>query len=356
VSGHEVRALAVARVGHQFRQRAGTRSWEEAERKKRELEDQLSGRVPVTKPEDDRRMLLDCIDLFLKDKRLQGIQGDALEKYTRDTARLRKYCEGHKVITVDGVTRELLTEYLATWNGLYPSSFTRAKMRDNIRAFLRYCYECRWLPRVPILPKIQVNATPTLPLTSDEFKRLLKATKTLPNPEAQVRCHALFQLMRWSGLAIMDALTLPRADIVRDKVHGVHCVVTSRQKTGTDVLVPLPPAVAKELLGVPNLNPKFFFWTGKGQKDSLTCRWSKRYVSPVFKAAGLNGQGSMTSHRLRDTFACDLLEKGVPLEEVSKMLGHTSIKTTEKHYSAWVKGRQDRLIKLVTDVWSKKDR
>jgi hypothetical protein len=32
----------------------------------------------------------------------------------------------------------------------------------------------------------------------------------------------------------------------------------------------------------------------------------------------------------------------VPLEEVSKLLGHESIKTTERHYSKWMKGRQDR--------------
>jgi site-specific recombinase XerD len=59
----------------------------------------------------------------------------------------------------------------------------------------------------------------------------------------------------------------------------------------------------------------------------------------------------MKSHRLRDTFAVDLLEKGVPLEEVSKLLGHESIKTTEKSYAKWVKGRQDRLDSLVTESW-----
>ena len=47
------------------------------------------------------------------------------------------------------------------------------------------------------------------------------------------------------------------------------------------------------------------------------------------------------SHRLRDTFAVDLLTKGVPLEEVSKLLGHESIKTTERSYSKWMKGRQN---------------
>jgi integrase/recombinase XerD len=50
----------------------------------------------------------------------------------------------------------------------------------------------------------------------------------------------------------------------------------------------------------------------------------------------------------------DLLEKGVPLEEVSKLLGHESIRTTERSYAKWVKGRQDRLDSLVTGVCAKK--
>jgi len=41
----------------------------------------------------------------------------------------------------------------------------------------------------------------------------------------------------------------------------------------------------------------------------------------------------MLSYQLRDTFAVDLLGKGVPLEEISKLLGHESIKTTERHYA-----------------------
>jgi integrase/recombinase XerD len=54
---------------------------------------------------------------------------------------------------------------------------------------------------------------------------------------------------------------------------------------------------------------------------------------------------------LRDTFAVDLLSKAVPLEEVSKLLGHESIKTTEKHYAKWVKATQDRLDTLVMNTW-----
>ena len=41
------------------------------------------------------------------------------------------------------------------------------------------------------------------------------------------------------------------------------------------------------------------------------------------------------------------------MEEVSKLLGHTSIRTTEKHYAKWSKGRQDRVDSLVTGTWAK---
>ncbi|MFY9562194.1 MAG: site-specific integrase [Terriglobales bacterium] len=73
----------------------------------------------------------------------------------------------------------------------------------------------------------------------------------------------------------------------------------------------------------------------------------------LFKAAKIESNGHMRSHRLRDTFAVDLLSKGVPMEEVSKLLGHDSIKTTEKSYSAWAKTRQDRLNKLVIGTWGR---
>jgi integrase/recombinase XerD len=64
-------------------------------------------------------------------------------------------------------------------------------------------------------------------------------------------------------------------------------------------------------------------------------------------------EGHMVSHRLRATFAVDLLTKGVALEHVSKLLGHKSVTTTERHYARWVKGRQDRLDAVVSATWQR---
>jgi integrase/recombinase XerD len=338
----------------QYRASAKTRTWAEAERRKREIEDQLSVRAPELKPDEGQRGLQASIDIFLQDKKNQGVTAGVVGKYTRELARLRDYCEQNRVFTVQGITRELLTGFCATWPDLYPSTYTRSKVRERVRSFLRYCYEAQWIPRIPPLTKITIDEPETLPLTADEYTRLLDAIYgTIEGKERQTQVHALIQLMRWSGLAIRDALTLKRRELQHDKAKNIHRIVTARQKTGTHVSVPIPPDVAKELLTVLNDNPEYVFWSGKGEEESITKNWAKYYIAPLFKAAKIRNDGHMMSHRLRDTFAVDLLEKGLPLEEVSKLLGHESIKTTERSYAKWVKGRQDRLDSLVTGTWKK---
>lgn len=348
--------------GKQHRRKAGTRSWEEAEEVKRQLQDQLAGRA--TAPENNVRAVSEAVDLFIKDKKVQGVTPGVIKKYTLELARLSDYCERKGVYTVQGITRELLTDFCSLWEGWYPSSYTRSKVRERYRTFLRYCYQAQWLVRVPELPRIKVDEPPTMPLSADEYKRLLGAVKVASprrwdgkeapalTVSTRARIHALFQLMRWSGLAIRDAVTLERAEILHDKKRRLYRIVTARQKTGTHVSVPIPAPVAKELLAVANGNERYIFWTGEGTGETIAKTWANRYIRPVFEAAGIPCEGHMLSHRLRDTFAVDLLEKGVPLEEVSKLLGHESIKTTEKHYAKWVKGRQDRLDSLVTATWS----
>jgi integrase len=49
------------------------------------------------------------------------------------------------------------------------------------------------------------------------------------------------------------------------------------------------------------------------------------------------------AHRFRDTFAVELLSSSVPIERVSILLGHSSIRVTEKHYNLWVRSRQEQL-------------
>jgi hypothetical protein len=112
-------------------------------------------------------------------------------------------------------------------------------------------------------------------------------------------------------------------------------------KTGTDVRVPLPPAAIKALNAIPT--SEYFFWSGNGLVKSAVGNYG-RAMRTLYKLAGVkNGH----AHRWRDTFATELLLKGATIGQVAALLGHQSTKVTEKHYSPWVKARQEQLEAVV---------
>lgn len=109
----------------------------------------------------------------------------------------------------------------------------------------------KWKPELP-LPR-PAQASHLHRANAGEYREEPAAIpRTFANKEQQDKVRALVQLMRWSGLAIVDALTLERAEIEWDKTKKVHRIVTARQKTDTHVSVPIPANSARELLAAFN--------------------------------------------------------------------------------------------------------
>jgi integrase/recombinase XerD len=156
------------------------------------------------------------------------------------------------------------------------------------------------------------------------------------------RLRALVLLLRYSGLRIGDAVRLSRDRIVDGKLF------LYTQKTGVPAYCPLPPFVVNALDSFEPASDRYFFWTGESDRDGVARNYM-RYLARLFDLAGIpDGH----SHRFRDTFAVELLLKGAPLERVSVLLGHRSIKVTERHYTPWVRARQEQLEADVRRIWS----
>lgn len=108
-------------------------------------------------------------------------------------------------------------------------------------------------------------------------------------------------------------------------------------------------AAGVEALNAIENNTRYFFWTGESKPKSCVGDW-QRALRRLFKLAGVpEGQ----AHRFRDTFAVELLLQGVPREPVSVLLGHQSVKVPEKHYTPWVRARQEQLEQDVRRTWDR---
>ena len=188
-----------------------------------------------------------------------------------------------------------------------------------------------------------------MPLSRDEFTRTIEAAQNY-NPKSldaawrRQRAVAMLLLLRWSGLRISDAAKLERSRLTDDGKLFLHT-----QKTGQHVYVPLPPSVAKMLRELPNLeNPRYFFWNGKSDAETPGKAWWKT-LKKIFKTAGIP---DAHPHAMRDTFAVEMLLASVSLEEVAALLGHSNTRITEKHYSTWVRARQEKLERSVAKAWA----
>jgi integrase len=218
------------------------------------------------------------------------------------------------------------------------------KKLERLRAFFRFCGENpKWgITDNPAktIKNPKITQSPTLPFSRDQVASILGACLDYPDRSNAPRVRAIVLLLRYSGLRIRDAVTLGR-ERIRD---GKLFLFTA--KTGTPVWIPLPPFVVEALDAIAGRGP-YFFWTGESKPKSAVGDW-QRSLRRLFRLAGVpDGH----AHRFRDTFAVELLLAGVPLERVSVLLGHQSTKVTEKHYTPWVRARQEQLEADVRRTW-----
>ncbi len=333
-----------------IRTSAKTRSWEAAEKKVRKLENKDEAVQQIT--------VLDAVTAFIDDERARNLAHASIYKSKSFFERqLLPWCKSRGIRYVTQFTPAELTLLRGSWKN---APATNQRKHERMHTLMKFCVDREWLVKNPMAalkkPKVD-GVVPTNYFTREEFQKIIDATYVYDfgggNDCAHraERLRALVLLMRWSGLAITDAVTLERS-----RLNDNNSIFLYRAKTGVPVLVPLPPEVAAQLRALPNSNPRYFFWTGNGEKRSVTKCYQRSFWKLFTLASLKNPDGTPKrchGHMLRDTFAVELLLAGVPIDQVSLLLGHSSVKITEKHYAPFVKARQQQLESYARMAWDK---
>ena len=214
----------------------------------------------------------------------------------------------------------------------YPT-VTKQSFANKCARLLAECAACaverRAVLHHPIgrLKLAKVKRKPLTFLSLDQLDQLRAGRFDCPGHR---RTRDAFLLICYTGFAHVDARAFdPAAHITTDR-HGQRWVLTPRQKTGEEAIIPLLPETERLIAK----------YAHEGRVPVPSNQKMNERLHQI--EALLDLPLSLTCHVGRRTFGMLALDAGVSMESVSKMLGHSSIKMTETLYSTIQQARIGR--------------
>jgi len=199
------------------------------------------------------------------------------------------------------------------------------KYLANFKKVVLICVKNRWLPGDPFANfKLTKKPVEKVALTEAELEKIIER-KFISERLDIVR--DVFVFSCYTGLAYADVSNLKRSDIKKG-VDDKDWIFINRQKTNSPSHLPLL-AQAKKIILNYRKHPKC---AESGLVlPVLTNQKMNAYLKEIADLCGI--KMDLTFHIARHTFATTVtLNNGVPIESVSKMLGHASIRQTQ-HYA-----------------------
>jgi len=202
---------------------------------------------------------------------------------------------------------------------------TTMKYIACIKKMVIRCMRNGWLQKDPFLGfSLALREVPREALTEDEIQRM--AEKNFPTERLR-HVRDIFLFSCYTGLAYADLKKLKRSEISLG-IDGAKWIFTRRQKTDTPSRVPLLPQameIIESYVDYPECR------TTDKALPILSNQKMNAYLKEIADCCGI--AKNLTFHIARHTFATTItLSNGVPIETVSKMLGHRNLKTTQ-HYA-----------------------
>jgi integrase len=373
--------LRLQKEGKESYRSAKTRSWEKAELEARTVRDEWDPekqklKALIAQHEEKQAAQITIADTLERwvASATKGIEDENSRRKYQTAARKigawARYADPESkrtnrkdpLVYVSEVTRDALDRWVVGWGRDASRPQDRFKgatggaLLEKVKKWLEYCVDIGWITTNPAtkIKAISRDSAQTLPLLDGRYESVIAATYAYdecarPDDRFGPELRAIIELQRWAGLRISDALLAARSRLDGNRFTLIPYKTRRVEKSKLVVILPDHVVAALDSLpSRPGVDPRYFFWSGTSKVKSLTGLWQKKF-------ARLNDYLTLVdyeddpqplkfhSHQLRDTFAVEQLLSGTPMEDVSKMLGHKSIKITEKYYAAWVPARQIQL-------------
>lgn len=221
---------------------------------------------------------------------------------------------------------------------------TSVKYVRNFRKIIKICLDNDWLDKNPCsryegkMKEVERDF-----LTEEELNRIYNKRFS---SERLTLVKDIFIFSCYTGLAYIDVKGLKK-DHIAIGIDGEKWIFKNRQKTDTKSKIPVLP-IAQEIIQKYANHPRCL------NEDAILPILTNQKMNSYLKEVGdlCDISKEITFHMARHTFATSVtLTNGVPIETVSKMLGHKNIQTTQ-HYAKILDKKVSEDMKILRDKFS----
>ena len=221
---------------------------------------------------------------------------------------------------------------------------TAVKYVRNFRKIIKICLDNDWMEKDPTTRyEGKMKEVERDFLTEDELNRIYNKRFS---SERLTLVKDIFIFSCYTGLAYVDVKGLKK-DHIAIGIDGEKWIFKNRQKTDTKSKIPVLP-IAEEIIQKYADHPRCL------NEDAILPILTNQKMNSYLKEIGdlCDIPKEITFHMARHTFATSVtLTNGVPIETVSKMLGHKNIQTTQ-HYAKVLDRKVSEDMKILKDKFS----
>ncbi len=276
----------------------------------------------------------------------------SIRGYSKHTIRryrnvVKRYCQFANIQEINQVNDEnvrALFFYGRTEQNWSVNTFI--VYHKTLLVFFRWCINQGYMQKNPIddVEKPKLEKRLPVKLNKQVSLKLLEVVYNYPYEYKflRYRNHAIFSTFIFTGLRKQELLNLKFTDIDTDNFT----IFVKQGKGNKDRIVPMSYTLAQSLKRyqverkrLNKTNPEFF--SSLRGNVGFTDNGLKKLVAQVREASGV----SFTVHKLRHTFATLMLEGGCDIYSLSKMMGHSDIKTTTIYLSASAEHLRGQMVK-----------
>lgn len=216
----------------------------------------------------------------------------------------------------------------------------------NFGKIVKQCYVNGWIEKDPFLNyKGKVREIERIYLSEEEIEAIL-------NKEFKIRrlelVRDMFIFSCFTGLAYIDVFNLTQSNIIIG-IDGEKWISTHRQKTESASKIPILP-VTQMIIDKYKNHPQCI--NENRLLPILSNQKMNAYLKELADICEIDKE--LTFHIARHTFATTVtLTNGVPIESVSKMLGHKNLRTTQ-HYAKVLDKKVSEDMKILKEKFSNK--